>query len=235
MTTSHPTQRPRLPLLPTQDVSQIQGISKMPSGEPMKRCLFPGSTSRVSAQGRPRKWDMGAMKVGIGLALPAVLGLAMGQGAIAQSLPAARSTAEPPTLAQASPSDDAPLEIDSSITREYEPAVVYLPDPDTQELVPQSVLVTTDAPAAMAVDQIVQAYQGQDIGIQDYAVSVNPSEREAAINFEVEGPRAVESLQSLSSANQYSLFEAIRETLLTQPMYGVDEVIFQANDDTFDI
>jgi len=176
------------------------------------------------------------VKLGVGLVLPAALGLFMGQGAIAHPLPsAASSTVESLTLAQATPSDDAPLEIDSSITREYQPAIVYLPDPDTQELVPQSILVTTDAPAAMAVGQIVQAYQGQDVGIQDYEVSVDPSEREAAVNFEVEGSRAVESFQSLSSANQYSLFEAIRETLLTQPMYGVDEVIFQANDDTFDI
>ena len=66
-------------------------------------------------------------------------------------------------------------------------------------------------------------------------MSVNPQEREAEVNFELEPNQSSEAFQSLSSANQYSLFEAIRETLLTQPMYGVDKVIFQANDSTFDI
>lgn len=126
-------------------------------------------------------------------------------------------------------------DIDTSVTREYEPAVIYVPDPNTQELVPQSVLVPSDAPATMAVGQIVEAYEGQDVGITGYEVSVNSQEREAEVNFELEPNQSSEVFQSLSSANQYSLFEAIRETLLTQPMYGVDEVIFQANDSVFDI
>ncbi|MBD1912648.1 MULTISPECIES: hypothetical protein [unclassified Leptolyngbya] len=132
-------------------------------------------------------------------------------------------------IAQATP------DIDTSVTREYEPAIIYVPDPATQELVPQSVLVTSDTPAVMAVGQIVEAYEGQDVGITGYEVSVNPQAREAEVNFELEPNQSSEVFQSLSSANQYSLFEAIRETLLTQPMYGVDEVIFQANDSAFDI
>jgi len=136
---------------------------------------------------------------------------------------------------QAEPDAPAPTEIDTSITREYEPVTIYLPDRDTQELVPQSVLVATDAPVTMAVNQIVDQYEGQDVGITSYEVSVNEQEREAEIDFEVDHPRGGDAFQSLSSANQYSLFEAIRETLLTQPVYGIDEVIFQANDTTFDI
>jgi len=142
-----------------------------------------------------------------------------------------------PVAPSADVTTDASLapEIDTSITREYEPAIIFLPDPTTQELVPQSVLVTTDAPAVMAVGQIVDAYEGQDVGITGYEVSVNSQQREAEINFEVAHEQGGDAFQSLSSANQYSLFEAIRETLLTQPMYGVDEVIFQANDDEFNI
>lgn len=128
-----------------------------------------------------------------------------------------------------------PPEIDTSITRDYEPVLIYIPDPTTQELVPQSMLVTADAPAVMAVSQIVDAYEGQDVGITGYEVNVNPQEREAEINFNLENPWGSDAFQSLSSANQYSLFEAIRETLLTQPVYGVDEIIFQANNIVFDI
>lgn len=126
-------------------------------------------------------------------------------------------------------------DIDGSITREYEPAVVYIPDPQTQELVPQSVLLGADEPVEGAVDQIMQAYQGQDVGIMGYEVSVDQANQEAEINFEVDNPRGGEAFQSLSSANQYSLFEAIRETLLTEPTYNVDQVIFLANGNSFDI
>ncbi|MEO1208832.1 MAG: hypothetical protein AAFX78_04740 [Cyanobacteria bacterium J06638_20] len=143
--------------------------------------------------------------------------------------------ASPQTVAQSVEPASTPTEIDTSITREYEPVTIYLPDSTSQELVPQSVLVTTDAPVTMAVNQIVDQYEGQDVGIMGYEVNVDTQAREAAINFEVNDPRGEDVFQSLSSANQYSLFEAIRETLLTQPVYGIDEVIFQANDTPFNI
>ncbi|MGG6294424.1 hypothetical protein ACQ4M4_08375 [Leptolyngbya sp. AN02str] len=144
----------------------------------------------------------------------------------------------PQVVAQSAPSptsQESIQEIDSSVTRQYRPAVIYIPDPNTQELVPQSMLVGADEPAEIAVDQILQSYEGQDVGIQSYEVSVDSRTREAEINFEVNNPRGGRAFQSLSSANQYSLFEAIRETLLTEPVYNVEEVIFMANDISFDI
>jgi len=126
-------------------------------------------------------------------------------------------------------------EINTSITQDYVPAIVYLPDPNTQELVPQSVLVTADEPVAGAVTQIVESYEGQDVGITGYEVNVNEAAKEAEINFAINNPRGGRAFQSLSSANQYCLFEAIRETLLTQPSYGIQQVIFQANSVDFDI
>lgn len=136
----------------------------------------------------------------------------------------------------ANPTDAADIEeINTSITQDYMPAIIYLPDPNTQELVPQSVLVTADEPVAGAVTQIVESYEGQDVGITGYEVNVNEAAKEAEINFAVSNPRGGRAFQSLSSANQYCLFEAIRETLLTQPSYGIQQVIFQANSVDFDI
>lgn len=154
----------------------------------------------------------------------AVMGVALPSRAIANPSDAETQVAQQTTQ-----------EIDTSITRDYEPAVVYFPDPETRRLVPQPVLVTADEPVAGAVGQIVEAYDGEDVGITGYDVDVNESSREAEINFDVENPRGGRAFQSLSSSNQYALFEAIRETLLTEPMYGVDEVKFLANDISFDI
>lgn len=150
-----------------------------------------------------------------------------------------RAIANPDTTAD--PADAAHIdaadieEINTSITQDYVPAIVYLPDPNTQELIPQSVLVTADEPVAGAVTQIVESYEGQDVGITGYEVNVNEAAKEAEINFSVNNPRGGRAFQSLSSANQYCLFEAIRETLLTQPSYGIQQVIFQANSVNFDI
>ncbi|MBF2086350.1 hypothetical protein [Thermoleptolyngbya sp. C42_A2020_037] len=147
---------------------------------------------------------------------------------------ASRAIANPETVPNAPDAADIE-EINTSITQDYMPAIIYLPDPNTQELVPQSVLVTADEPVAGAVTQIVESYEGQDVGITGYEVNVNEAAKEAEINFAINNPRGGRAFQSLSSANQYCLFEAIRETLLTQPSYGIQQVIFQANSVDFDI
>lgn len=109
------------------------------------------------------------------------------------------------------------------------PAIVYLPDVQLQGLAPQEIRVTPTQPVTDAVASILQAYQGQDVGIRGYDVQVNPSTHEAVINFKVSDPRGAEVFDSMSSANQYALFEAIRQTLLSQPIYNIQEVIFTAN------
>lgn len=129
----------------------------------------------------------------------------------------------------------APPEVDSSLTRTYEPATVYLPDPATWRLVPQVIPVAVEQPVAGAVGQIIQSYQGQEMGITGYEVTVDAPEHLARIDFDVTHEQGVDAFQSLSSANQVALFEAIRETLLTQPFYSIDEIIFSANGKLFEI
>ncbi|HEY9624793.1 MAG TPA: hypothetical protein V6C78_30985 [Crinalium sp.] len=164
----------------------------------------------------------------VAIAASMALSLGVTPGASANPAPSAQST-------QGIPIAVSSQEVDTSVSRDYEPATVYLPDPQTQQLVPQSVLVTTDEPAAGAVAQIMHAYQGQDVGIRGYEVTVNNATHEADVNFNINNPRGARSFESLSSANQYALFEAIRETLLSQPVYSVNDIIFRANGVAFDI
>ncbi len=148
---------------------------------------------------------------------------------IGSSLPAAAETAIE------IPVQTAATEIDSSLTRDYTSAVIYLPTGEDQRLEAHSAVVAADQPVAGAVSQIVDAYEGQDVGIRSYQVNVDPVAHDAAIDFKVESPRGPRALQSLSSANQYALLEAIRATLLTEPVYDVDDVIFKANGREIDI
>lgn len=164
----------------------------------------------------------------VAIATSITLSLVAASGAIANPI-------EPSSSRQGIPVAVSSQDVEGSIVREYKPATVYLPDPQTQQLVPQSILVTTEEPAAGAVAQIMQSYEGQDVGIRGYEVSVNTATHEADINFSINNPRGARAFESLSSANQYGLFEAIRETLLSQPIYSVNDIIFRANGSAFDI
>lgn len=163
------------------------------------------------------------------------LTLSAAVGAIAQTVDSPSPSTDPSAVPSAIPSSPSRPEIDTSVSRDYEPAVVYLPDPQTQQLVPQSVLLQADEPVVGAVNQIMQSYQGQNIGIEGYEVSVDPAAHQAEINFNVNNPRGARAFESLSSANQFVMFEAIRETLLTQPAYSINQVIFLTNGVSFDI
>jgi hypothetical protein len=160
-------------------------------------------------------------------------------GAIAQTVDSPSPNAVPGNVPDAvpntTPNSSSRPEIDTSVSREYEPAVVYLPDPQTQQLVPQSVLLQADEPVVGAVNQIMQSYQGQNVGIEGYEVNVDSEAHQAEINFNVNNPRGARAFESLSSANQFVIFEAIRETLLTQPVYSINQVIFLTNGVSFDI
>lgn len=117
----------------------------------------------------------------------------------------------------------------------YISAIVYLPGGQLQQLAPQEILVSANQPVVDAVGRIVQAFRSQNIGLKGYNVTINPSTQEARINLEISDPRGAEVFDSMSSASQYDLFEAIRETLLTQPIYKIRQVNFTANGVPFDI
>lgn len=123
----------------------------------------------------------------------------------------------------------------SQADRSQVPAIVYLPDVQLQRLAPQEVAVAANRPVTDAVGKILQAYRGQNVGIAGYNVKINPSTHEARINFIIKDPRGAEVFESLSGANQYALFEAIRQTLLSQSVYNIDQITFTANGKPFDI
>lgn len=128
-----------------------------------------------------------------------------------------------------------PDEIDSSLTRTYIPTTIYLPDPQTYRLEPQTVPVDSDAPVSGVVGQIIRSYEGQEVGIEGYDVAVDQASQVARVNFDVDSERNGREFYSLSSANQVALFESIRETLLTNPDYQINEIIFSANGESFEI
>lgn len=117
----------------------------------------------------------------------------------------------------------------TTLSDKYLSATIYVLDSQSLELVPRQVQVEADRPAASAVKQILQAYHGQDIGIKDCEVTINPVTKEAIINFKISNPQGTTAFHGLSSKNQLVLFEGIRETLLNQPMFKIKNISFSAN------
>jgi hypothetical protein len=152
----------------------------------------------------------------------------------AETAPQAPVQAPVPESTVPAQPEDAPREVDSTVSRDFKPATIYVHDPATHQLVERVAMVAADQPVVGAVTQIMNSYEGQDVGIRGYDVKVNKGAKKAEINFKVESPRGDKALQSLSSANQYAIFEAIRETL-EQPDYQVRQVIFLANGKSIDI
>lgn len=143
--------------------------------------------------------------------------------AIAFSL-SVSANAQPTAQSRNSPSNQAQV-----------PAIVYIPDVQLQRLAPQEVAVAANQPVADAIGKILQAYKGQNVGITGYNVRINQSTNEARINFIINDPRGSDVFQSLSGANQYALFESIRQTLLSQSVYNIQKITFTANGVPFDI
>lgn len=208
-----------------------------PSVDASSQVSRPGAKVR-SMKVRPMRVRSILVTAAIATSLSPVMGgtlwgnnnFAHAETAPAQSAPAQPA---PESTAPAQP-EDAPREIDSTVSRDFKPATIYIHDPATHQLVERVAMVAADQPVVGAVTQIMNSYEGQDVGIRGYDVRVNKGAKKAEINFKVESPRGDKGLQSLSSANQYAIFEAIRETL-EQPDYQVRQVIFLANGKSIDI
>jgi len=167
-------------------------------------------------------------KVAMGLLTATILLLSLAVPAVAET---EISSVNSPSVATTIPT----AEKDNSIANNYQSATIYLPDPQTQQLISRDTLVVADRPIVSAVSQIIQGYRGQNICIHNYDVKVNAIAREVEINFQSDRPQAALELQSLSSNNQLALFEAIRQTLLTQPAYNIKQVNFTVRGTNLDI
>jgi hypothetical protein len=83
--------------------------------------------------------------------------------------------------------------IEPATPRDGQAATVYIHNATTHELVPQTMAVDSQGPVAAAVGEIMRSYQGQDIGIQGYQVTVDGNTHQATISFDIDNPRGAEA------------------------------------------
>ncbi|AFY56769.1 sporulation/spore germination protein [Rivularia sp. PCC 7116] len=100
---------------------------------------------------------------------------------------------------------------------------VYTSDLQCQKLVPQKVSVSANEPMKDAVGKIIASKNTADLNIANYRVNVNNGT--ATVDFRV-APDSPRQLVSLSSCEQFTLFQSIQKTLTSNPKWNVKNVRF---------
>ncbi|MBV6621479.1 MAG: GerMN domain-containing protein [Rivularia sp. (in: Bacteria)] len=100
---------------------------------------------------------------------------------------------------------------------------VYTSDLQCQKLVPQKVSVSANEPIKDAVGKIIASKNTADLNIANYRVNVNNGT--ATVDFRL-SPDSPRQLVSLSSCEQFTLFQSIQKTLTSNPKWKVKNVRF---------
>ncbi|MGB3641179.1 MAG: sporulation/spore germination protein [Rivularia sp. (in: cyanobacteria)] len=100
---------------------------------------------------------------------------------------------------------------------------LYTSDLQCQELVPQKVAVSANEPVKDAVGKIIASKNTADINISNYRVNVNSGV--ATVDFRIP-PDSPRQLVSLSSCEQFTLFNSIEKTLTSNPKWNIKNVRF---------
>ncbi|MEO1428282.1 MAG: GerMN domain-containing protein [Cyanobacteria bacterium J06633_8] len=100
---------------------------------------------------------------------------------------------------------------------------VYTSDLQCQKLVPQKVSVSANEPMKDAVGRIIASKNTADLNIANYRVNFNKGT--ATVDFRL-SPNSRRQLVSLSSCEQFTLFQSIQKTLTSNPKWNVKNVRF---------
>jgi hypothetical protein len=145
----------------------------------------------------------------------------------AQTPPASPSSS---VLPSATPVTPAPIDSDSATPSptasnavDQVTVTVYETDSQCENLVPQQVQVSGDRPIEGAVGKVLENFSTVDFPISGYRVKVDNGIATVDLRLPANASR---KMISLSSCEQFALFGSLRETLLKNPDWGIQEVKF---------
>ena len=102
-------------------------------------------------------------------------------------------------------------------------ATLYTSDAQCQKLVPQKVELPANTPIESAVGKIIEKQDSGDFNLSGYRVNLKNGV--ATIDFRL-SPNSQRQLSSLSSCEQFALFNSVRTTLTSNPEWKVKDVRF---------
>lgn len=111
---------------------------------------------------------------------------------------------------------------------------IYEVDSQCQELLPQTVSVTSDRPIEAAVGQVIQNAGTVDFNIVGYRVTVDNTTGVATVDLRAD-PNSQRQFVSLSSCERFSLFGSLERTLTENPQWQIQTVEFTERGEPLDI
>ena len=102
-------------------------------------------------------------------------------------------------------------------------ATLYTSDPQCQNLVAQKVELPANTPIESAVGKIIEKQDSADFNLSGYRVNLKNGV--ATVDFRL-APNSQRQLSSLSSCEQFALFNSVRTTLTSNPQWKVKNVRF---------
>lgn len=146
-----------------------------------------------------------------------------------EKLEAEKSQTKPPTSQSSSStksSSSTPEKIaaaPSSTLKRTINATLYTSDSQCQKLVPQKVELPANTPIESAVGKIIEKHDSADFNLSGYRVNLKNGV--ATVDFRL-APNSQRQLSSLSSCEQFALFNSVRRTLTSNPQWKVKNVRF---------
>ncbi|MBW4509300.1 MAG: GerMN domain-containing protein [Scytonematopsis contorta HA4267-MV1] len=100
---------------------------------------------------------------------------------------------------------------------------VFTSDAQCQELVPKEVTVSGNEPVAGAVGEIIKERDTNDLTLSGYRVNVKNGVATVDLNI---SPSSKRDISSLSSCENFALFQSMEKTLTSNPQWGIKDVRF---------
>lgn len=102
---------------------------------------------------------------------------------------------------------------------------VYKADDQCVNFLPEEVQVEGDRPMMAAVGKVLENQGSGDFDLSGYRVTVDEATGVATIDLRM-NPGSTRKLVSLSACEQFALFGSLRETLVQNPEWNIQEVRF---------
>lgn len=100
---------------------------------------------------------------------------------------------------------------------------LYVSDDQCQELIPQKTEVSMDEPIEDAVGKIFKQQNTADFSIVGYRIDINNGI--ATVDLRID-PKSKRQISSLSSCEQFTLFNSVRKTLTSNSQWKIKDVRF---------
>jgi len=102
---------------------------------------------------------------------------------------------------------------------------VYKADDQCVNFLPEQVQVSGDRPMMAAVGKVLENQGSGDFDLSGYRVTVDEATGVATVDLRM-NPDSTRKLVSLSACEQFALFGSLRETLVQNPDWNIQEVRF---------